>query len=382
MLSAIGFSSKFEGALLLMASILWKLDPHTVGKHLVLRAYLNAWLPIMSAAGSRVVFIDGFSGPGEYDGGEEGSPQIALRALVDHSAAIKAEVVYWFIENEKSRAEHLEKIVDHWRPKLPISTKVKVVRGLFDETMHGVLASLDETKSKLAPAFVMVDPFGVSGTPMSVVRKLLSHPRCEVYFSLMYESINRFKTTPEFEKHLDDLYGCSDWKELVAIEDPEERRACLYQLYETQLRDAGASQVIHFDIFDGNRLKYSIFFASQHEVGADRMKAAIWKAAPQGDFEFHGSQTPQLELVVEPSFEPLMQQLLDEFCDDKWHSISEVISFVRSDMTDYHSGQLKTKTLKPMEACGKVTVDPATRKRAGTYPDGCRLKFLVPSKIQ
>ena len=51
---------------------LWPLEPHTTGKHLVLRAYLNAWLPILSSGNSRVLFIDGFAGPGEYAGGEEG----------------------------------------------------------------------------------------------------------------------------------------------------------------------------------------------------------------------------------------------------------------------------------------------------------------------
>lgn len=354
---------------------LWKIDPHTIGKHLVLRAYLNAWLPIMSSGNSRVLFIDGFAGPGEYSDGAEGSPQIALRALVDHSAEIKAEVVYWFIELDKARSAHLRTIVDAWKPKLPPTTKVEVITSAFDETMQEIFDYLDEKQSKMAPAFVMVDPFGVSGTPMSVVERLLKNPKCEIYFSLMYESINRFKATPEFEKPLNELFGCSDWKDLIGIEDREKRRAAFYELYESQLRKAGATQVIHFDIFDGNRLKYSIFFASQHEVGADRMKAAIWKAAPQGDFEFRGSQTPQLELLASPKFEPLMDQLTAEFGDGEWHSITKILSFVKSDSTDYHQGQLKQKTLKPMETAGRIEVDPNTRQRVGTYPDGCRIKF-------
>ena len=76
---------------------LWELEPHTIGKHLVLRAYLDAWFPILSSWKKRILFIDGFAGPGEYTGGEEGSPQIGMRALVDHSAKIDAEVVLFFI---------------------------------------------------------------------------------------------------------------------------------------------------------------------------------------------------------------------------------------------------------------------------------------------
>jgi three-Cys-motif partner protein len=359
---------------------LWELEPHTLGKHLVLRAYLDAWLPILSSANSRVLFIDGFAGPGEYAGGDEGSPQIAIRALVDHSAKINAEVVYYFIEKDADRAKHLQKVVDSWEKKAPGATKLHVITGTFDETMTGIFDYLDEQKSKLAPSFVMIDPFGVSGTPMSVVRRLLQNPRCEIYFSLMYEYLNRFKGTPEFEPHLDELFGCRDWRDSIEIADPEERRTALYDLYERQLRDAGAKQVIHFDIFDGGRLKYSIFFASQHEVGADRMKAAIWKVAPEGDFAFRGSRTPQLALVASPDFEPLKEQLRAKFGDGKWHDISEIVSFVKSDATDYHSGQLKQKTLKPMEEEGQVEADPATRRNKRTYPDGCRLKFLPLSE--
>lgn len=303
-----------------------------------------------------------------------------MRALVDHSASIKAEVAYFFIEKEADRAKHLETVVEGWKPKVPASTSVAVITGAFDDTMTSIFDYLDDKNSKLAPAFVMVDPFGVKGTPMSVVKRLLQNPRCEIYFSLMYEFLNRFKASAEFEPHLDELFGCSDWRDLINIADTEERRMALYDLYERQLRAAGAKQVIHFDIFDGNRLKYSIFFASQHELGADRMKQAIWKAAPQGDFAFHGSQTPQLELVASPNFGPLMDQLSAEFADGNWHGISEIVSFVKSDKTDYHSGQVKTKTLKPMEVAGRLEVKPGTRTKAGTYPDGCMIKFKPLSK--
>ena len=94
-----------------------------------------------------------------------------------------------------------------------------VITGTFDETMTDIFNYLDEQKSKLAPAFVMIDPFGVKGTPMSVVRRLLKNPQCEIYFSLMYEWINRFKASPEFESHLDDLFGCEDWRDLIEIQE-------------------------------------------------------------------------------------------------------------------------------------------------------------------
>src|SRR5438128_12591526 len=92
---------------------LWPLEPHTRGKHFVLRSYLDAWLPIMGTWNGRILFIDGFAGPGEYEGGEPGSPLIALNALKNHVAQSKitAEVVFQFIEKDVERAAHLQSLI-------------------------------------------------------------------------------------------------------------------------------------------------------------------------------------------------------------------------------------------------------------------------------
>jgi len=45
---------------------LWELDPHTKAKHEILGRYLAAWFPILGTYHSRIVYVDGFSGPGRY----------------------------------------------------------------------------------------------------------------------------------------------------------------------------------------------------------------------------------------------------------------------------------------------------------------------------
>lgn len=49
---------------------IWPLDPHTLAKHEILRRYLEAWFPIVGRYSHRIVYIDGFAGPGRYAGGE------------------------------------------------------------------------------------------------------------------------------------------------------------------------------------------------------------------------------------------------------------------------------------------------------------------------
>jgi hypothetical protein len=74
--------------------ILWNLEPHTAAKHRVLRSYLDGWIAAMgqqalrvaTAERPRLLFVDGFAGPGRYATGEPGSPLIMLEALLEHSA--------------------------------------------------------------------------------------------------------------------------------------------------------------------------------------------------------------------------------------------------------------------------------------------------------
>jgi three-Cys-motif partner protein len=354
----------------------WKLDPHTRGKHEVLRHYLAAWFPILGLSSGRIVFIDGFAGPGEYAEGEKGSPLIAIDAFRQHAHRLKKQVCFLFIEKDSARARHLRKVLKA-QPPLPSNCILEIATGDFESQMTKLLDDAGPPGSRLAPLFVMLDPFGVSGTPMSVIGRLLTGGKGEVYVSFMYESISRFRATPEFEGPLTQLFGTEEWKKGIPLKG-EARRNFFYGLYESQLRKAGAKHVLHFDLYEGNRLVYAIFFATRHWVGADRMKQAIWRIAPFGDFAFRGTHSGQLPLGLgeEVDYTALRKTLQARFRGKGWVSIQQVIEFVGSDLTDFHTGQLKKPVLVPMETKGLLEVDPKTRSRARTFPDGTKLRFL------
>ena len=192
-------------------STTWTLEPHTLGKHKVLENYMHAWLPIMTRWNGRVLFIDAFAGPGEYSGGEPGSPVIALESLINHKGLNRFEgkVHYLFIEKNEDRCEHLKGVISTFKKELPPSCSYRIINSTFDETLTEVLDYISEHNTHLAPAFVMLDPFGVSDTPMKTVARILENPKSEVYVSFMYDSMTRFKEHPNFEEHLDGLFGCT-----------------------------------------------------------------------------------------------------------------------------------------------------------------------------
>lgn len=80
-----------------ISSPVWPLEPHTRAKHEILRRYLAAWFPILSKWSGRIIYLDGFAGPGVYSDGEDGSPVIALQTAVDHVMRPRfKEIVFLF----------------------------------------------------------------------------------------------------------------------------------------------------------------------------------------------------------------------------------------------------------------------------------------------
>jgi len=130
-------------------STIWQIEPHTEAKHEILRKYLNAWLPIVTRWSGRVLYIDGFAGPGEYIGGKDGSPIIAIKALLEHKAkeSIKSEVKMIFIEADSKRSEFLKHKIDNFN--LPQNVSVEVVNEKFDKVLTKILDYFCELRNSL-----------------------------------------------------------------------------------------------------------------------------------------------------------------------------------------------------------------------------------------
>ena len=290
------------------------------------------------------------------------------------------EINYVFIEQHAERAKHLNDVVNKMENDFPKNCNVGIYNAKFDEKLTEVLDKIDEQQRRIAPAFVMIDPFGVSDTPMNIIQRILANPKTEIYVSFMYDSINRFREQPNYEKHLDDLFGCSDWRAGQEISDPNKRKDFFFDLYKDCLRKAGAEYVLHFELYRDNRLVYAIFFATQDAKGCDEMKKAMWKTAPFGDFKFKSATANQLTLGLEPTdFIPLRKALQNEFGQKGWVTIEDVEEYVMSDKTEYHTGHLKRKTLSPMERDGELEArssDP--NRRRGSYKKGTQLRFIKP----
>ena len=259
--------------------------------------------------------------------------------------------------------------------QLPSICQITSLNDTFEGAFPELVKFLD---SNSIPAFVMIDPFGVSGVSMEQIKTLMKYPSTEVYISFMYEWINRFASQSEFANPLDELFGCADWKRALNMSDSTGRRTFFHDLYQYQLMQAGANYVLPFELHAGHRHVYTLFFATQSSQGCDKMKQAMWKVAPFGDFQFKGGMHSQLTLGSEiVDFTPLKDDLQREFGLNQYVSIDSIEEFMRSDRTTFHTGQVR-RVLIDMERESMLEVKDGTRGRRGSFPHGTVLRFVEP----
>ena len=326
-----------------------------------------------------MLYIDGFAGPGIYNGGEEGSPIIALKEAILHTAKIKSEVVFIFIEAESDRHQVLKQQVETL--SIPSNMKFNCIHGRFDEHLTQVLDYVGEQKKTLAPTFAFVDPFGFSHTPFSLISRLMQNRSCEVLITFMYEEINRFLAHPDLPDRYDVLFGCTEWRDGIKISGSQERKQFIHDLYMKQLTaTARIKHVRSFEMLnDGNRTDYFLFFGTNNYEGLKQMKSALWKADELGGFQFSDTTdiTQSLLFQAVPDYADLKQRICQKF-QGRQVRVDDLEKFIVIE-TPYRETHYKANVLRPMELSSppELEIIHRTRQnRRGTFHSGTMIKIL------
>lgn len=354
----------------------WALEPHTAAKHAILSRYLAAWLPIVSQGGfPKLAYIDAFSGPGRYSGGEDGSPVIALKAMLGHKASITAQCYFDFVERAADRAAALRSAVEQTQAELgkPSNAHIEVHQSTFESAYEKIGPRL--RASGTIPTFAFIDPFGWTGLPFSIVRELLNRPSTEVLVNFMFEEINRFLDHRDQTENFDQLFGCADWRDCINLSGPERNQA-LRDLYARKLGE-NAKYVRYFEMRNkSNATDYFLFFATNSLQGLKKMKEAMWKVDQGGAFNFSDATNPnQMTLFAnEPQFDQLKRQIMGQFRGMRV-SIEQVEEFVLT-RTAFREAHFKRQVLAKVEGQDFEVAQSKPGRRRGTYPAGTLLKFF------
>lgn len=377
---------------------IWEIQPHTEAKHEILRYYLGAWFPILAKIYLRLLYVDGFAGPGEYlkkvDGllkKVDGSPIIALKVALEHRFKSKLtrpgmDLVFLFIEKDEARYQNLKQKIAQLKPQLPSTFRIERRCTSFEEVFDSVLFKIEEQNKRLAPSFVFIDPFGPTGFPMSLISRLAQQPRSEVLITFNYQSLNEwFLQDPRKHKHLDELYGSGVWRLALQIPDSNEKESCLMETYQAALERLGWKGHPFRMVNKQNQTQYCLFFATAHWEGMLAMKRAMWKAAPTGDFQYFDLIDPQQphlfdkELYDEEYSKELASQL---YQSRRGQSIRKQM-LIQNDVA-WHPVCIErhlTRGLRILECestpqrVTNVELPNGRRRRGKTYPDDCVITF-------
>jgi three-Cys-motif partner protein len=367
-------------------STTWPIEPHTEAKHAILRKYMDAWLPIITRWNGRVLYIDGFAGPGEYSGGKDGSPIIATKAVLDHKIKITSEIKMLFIEADKNRCDHLKKVV----AKLPLASNIEIecICNKFADTIADLIKYTEEQKVRLAPAFVFIDPFGFTGIPFSLIKQIMKNDKCEVLITFMYEEINRFVSDKQLWPSLAETFGIDErqfetdeWQEIINEKDSKRRELLLHNAYKERLeKEANIQFVRSFKMTNKiNKTDYFLFFGTNNLVGLKKMKEAMWKIDESGMFNFsdatYNPAQPTL-FQLKPNYDELKMLILKEF-NKKAVSVLELENFILT-QTPYRETHYKKHVLYQMERAQppEIKVKSDKKRRKGSFLPGFTVEFL------
>ncbi len=367
--------------------ICWHLEDHTRAKHRVLRAYLDAWIPIMGQQAlkarpfgerePRLLLVDGFAGPGRYAGGEPGSPLIMLDALTEHKALPRmsdVQFIYLFIEKDRRRCDHLRAEIAS--RALPKNVQVRIEHGAFDDTLHSVLDEAPGPTYTLVPAFAFIDPFGYAEESMSLAGRLLDLPRAEALFFLPLTYIARFVSRAGQERALTSLFGSEEWRGAIPLHGGA-RSDFLRSLFERQLElQKHVKHVWSFALRTRDGNDYRLMFATGHRRGLEVMKRAMWSVDPEAGTRYIARTLSGQEVLFQPAVNTasLLAELRNAF-GNRWFSVAEAEDVTLLQTPFLHDSHLKRLTLRPAEKADELEVNRPSGRRAGAFTDDVRMRF-------
>ena len=284
-----------------------------------------------------------------------------------------------FIEADQERCEYLKQKV----ASFPISSNIKTecICARFDKTISEIFRYIDEQKARLAPAFVFIDPFGFTGIPFDLIKKIMENQKCEVLITFMYEDINRFVSDKKLWDSLNETFGTDKWMQIKGEKDPKKRTELLHNIYKKQLeKEAGIKFVRSFKMINKlNKTDYFLFFGTNNITGLRKTKEAMWKVDKSGLFQFSdATYNPNQTLLfeIEPNYSQLKKILLKKF-KGKLVNIIKLENYILT-QTIFRETHYKKQILRPMENAQppEIKVKCMGKRKKGTFSSKCTVEFL------
>jgi three-Cys-motif partner protein len=214
--------------------------------------------------------------------GEPGSPKIMHdRAVELVEAGLVENVGIRCSERDPTNCAHLKHVFDQL-PKHGGVT-VKVTEETFQEVAERLL-EVAEKQHTPPPTFVFVDPFGISGVPLDLLRRLMKIERLEVFLTLMVRDPARFLEQENYAAPLTELFGGGAWRECI---DTDDKPQCLMRKFQNLVLGGIADYALPYRVFEDEKqtVLYYLVHLTNNDLGLREMKKAMMRRT--GDMSFY-----------------------------------------------------------------------------------------------
>ena len=210
--------------------------------------------------GGAIWYVDGFSGPGRYQDGSDGSPLLGLRSAKHIRHENRGyELACFFVEKKRNHWESLKELA---RPFEREGININNRCGEFSRLSQEIA---DTTRN--APVLLFVDPFGLSPLKYDQFRILLHRPwPLDLILTFQHKAVHRLAT--DYPHLITEAIGTNAWdKAWHRIPDPTQQTDHILELFRQNILDDGNfMEVFFYPIRTSLRAspKYYLFFASRH----------------------------------------------------------------------------------------------------------------------
>ncbi len=368
----------------------YEADPHTRAKHKILQEYLKRWLPIlarqsqnMGRGNTRLLYVDGFAGAGEYTDNIPGSPIVAIQTALSYASAFTVQTQIKLIEIREDRVANLRKLVEQMRPELARSGRIVVddpIQGDCETVINQLIDDHEQRRQRLGPALFFLDQFGYSSFSMNLIGRILKQEVCEVFSYLNWNMLNPFMADTTKHVGISKAFGGDEWKDVLGLSG-KAREDRFRDIYLAALRGrAGATYSYPFAMRDQNdRVIYWLFFCSNNIRGLEEMKEAMWKVDRSGGFEFSDKHATALGKLFQYGDGELANDLIAAH-DGKEITVGSVGEYVLVQTPAYKFKE----ALAILERTGRLEiVDPPAKRRLGAFKDPeLRIRFVQKVKVK
>ncbi|MCO6435716.1 MAG: three-Cys-motif partner protein TcmP [Phycisphaerae bacterium] len=361
-------------------------EPHTRAKHDILREYLKRWLPIlarqsqnMGRLNTRLLYVDGFAGAGEYTDNIPGSPIVAIQTALESTTAFTVPTQIKLIEIRADRVANLRRLVDQMRPELARGGRIVVdepIQGDCETVIDQLIDQHEQSHQRLGPALFFLDQYGYSSFSMELIGRILKNEVCEVFSYLNWNLLHPFMADQTKHAGIVKAFGGDEWLEVIELcgKNREDR---FQEIYLNALRRrAGATYAYPFAMRDQNdRVIYWLFFCSNNLRGLEEMKRAMWTVDRSGGFEFSDRHAQSAGKLFKYGDSELANDVI-EALDGQTLTVGEIEEYV---LVNTPACNYK-RALAIIERTGRLEpIDPPKGRRAGSFSEkSLRVRFVCP----